>query len=492
MKWYWGDLHCHSNLSYGRGTMDRAFRIARTHLDFCSVTGHAFWPDMPDDLKEYDDAISMHLAGFAKCRKYWPEYLELSNRHNSDDLVTFLSYEWHSNRYGDYNLYGKNTLDLAEAQDLGDFEKLYQPGDYLLVPHHIGYSSNHRGIDWEAFGRSRLVGPIEIYSNHGCAVSEDAPFDYYHSMGPRDGQHTAQYGLSMGCKFGFLGSTDSHDGFPGHYSHGRTGACAQAKTRQDIWQAIRDRRTVAVSGAKILADFQINGAPLGSEIKADASRSISYKLTGNQPFRYLEIVKNGKVIHHQSAEEAEQQSSDIYNVKLEWGWGRKDRWVQWHNCVKVLEGRLLAVEPCFRPSILKTPDDEVPHRITEQTETSLAWSSTTRGIPETFMHNPRTMTSGVNAVILTLQAGPKTQLRFSCNGLKMDMSWAQLLASSVVKHVGGPLSPAVKFSKAYAKSVCQAAGEISDNPEAEQDVYYIRGTQIDEESIWVSPIWVSR
>ncbi len=45
---YYGDLHNHCGISYGVGTLEEAFNNARECLDFCSVTGHAQWPDMPE------------------------------------------------------------------------------------------------------------------------------------------------------------------------------------------------------------------------------------------------------------------------------------------------------------------------------------------------------------------------------------------------------------------------------------------------------------
>ena len=44
---YFGDLHNHCDISYGRGSLDEAYANARLQLDFASVTGHAHWPDMP-------------------------------------------------------------------------------------------------------------------------------------------------------------------------------------------------------------------------------------------------------------------------------------------------------------------------------------------------------------------------------------------------------------------------------------------------------------
>jgi len=50
-------------VSYGAGTPARALEVARRHLAFCSITGHAFWPDMPMDLATQNRIIAIHLGG---------------------------------------------------------------------------------------------------------------------------------------------------------------------------------------------------------------------------------------------------------------------------------------------------------------------------------------------------------------------------------------------------------------------------------------------
>lgn len=60
MKIFWGDLHNHCAVSYGQGTPALALDNARRQLDFCTITGHAFWPDMPMDLaaQNADERVS--------------------------------------------------------------------------------------------------------------------------------------------------------------------------------------------------------------------------------------------------------------------------------------------------------------------------------------------------------------------------------------------------------------------------------------------------
>ena len=60
MNPYFGDLHNHCAISYGHGPLAAALANAREQLDFCSITGHAHWPDMPapNERIQYADYVS--------------------------------------------------------------------------------------------------------------------------------------------------------------------------------------------------------------------------------------------------------------------------------------------------------------------------------------------------------------------------------------------------------------------------------------------------
>src|SRR5262245_20322862 len=96
---FWGDLHNHNAVGYGKGSLERSIDLARAHLDFFAFTGHASWHDMP---KMPGDRHMKWVEGFAAHTRHWPRTRRLIRDANSKDFVALLGYEWHSSHFGDY------------------------------------------------------------------------------------------------------------------------------------------------------------------------------------------------------------------------------------------------------------------------------------------------------------------------------------------------------------------------------------------------------
>ena len=296
-----GDIHNHCGISYGHGSIDDAYRNARLQLDFASVTGHAAWHDMPDEpahVAEY------HRRGFARLREHWGEVQDFTEEvNNPHSFVSFLSFEWHSLAYGDHCVYydtGRGPLDPSNANDLPSLRRALRDvrlrgADAMVLPHHIGYRSGRRGVNWDAY-TEEFSPVVELVSMHGSGEHHDSPRPYLHTMGPRDIGSTATTGLARGGRFGFIGSTDHHSAHPGSYGHGLAMVWAEDLTRESIWQAIRQRRTYAATGGRIMLATSINGAPMGSTVVANGERRILVDVRGGNALDRVEIIRNGEVI----------------------------------------------------------------------------------------------------------------------------------------------------------------------------------------------------
>lgn len=85
----WGDLHCHTGLSYGLGTSEAALANGLSHIDFVALIGHAFWPDMVVNAADLTGWISRHFGGFEKLRRFGPRRWNSSSG-RTDPMVRHL------------------------------------------------------------------------------------------------------------------------------------------------------------------------------------------------------------------------------------------------------------------------------------------------------------------------------------------------------------------------------------------------------------------
>ena len=187
-------------------------------------------------------------------------------------------------------------LSLRTIQRRNRLRRLADAGvQALLVPHHLGYKQGYRGINWDSH-TAEFSPLVEIMSMHGASESDTAPYPYLHTMGPRDGRGTLQYGLAQGKIVGVLGSTDHHSAHPGSYGHGRTGVWSSSLTRDGIWEALVSRRTYALTGDRIALAFAINGATMGSVLPPTAERQVEIAVEGGDELDNVELLHNNRVI----------------------------------------------------------------------------------------------------------------------------------------------------------------------------------------------------
>jgi hypothetical protein len=90
-------------------------------------------------------------------------------------------------------------------------------------------------------------------------------------------------GLARGYVFGFIGGSDSHDCFEAaRADQGLAGVYAESLTPEAIFEAVRKRRTFALTGGGVILDFRCNGRLMGEELKvAGGSHPGALTFTGH-------------------------------------------------------------------------------------------------------------------------------------------------------------------------------------------------------------------
>jgi hypothetical protein len=351
---YWGDLHNHNAVGYAKGSLERSIEIAQEHLDFFAFTGHASWHDLP---KMPGDRHMKWVNGFKVHKDHWEKTRNLIKEANSDQFAALLGYEWHSSEFGDYCMvFPEDQPDLYLPDHVDKLLDFSKQKNALAIPHHLAYARGWRGANFDHFSAS--VSPVvEIFSEHGCSESVQAPGDFIrHSMGGRSTENTVERQLAQGLRFGFVASTDNHSGYPGAYGEGLVAAWASDPSPAAIVEAVRKRRTYAITGDRIEVDFTVNDQPMGSELEATDERQIDIKVSAPDSIKMVELIRNGKVIERYFPEDTAQRPAPLpgrvqCRVRYGWGpWGSLDlgRVCDWDMDLHIEGGSFVNAIPCFQ------------------------------------------------------------------------------------------------------------------------------------------------
>jgi len=498
LKMYWGDLHNHCNLTYGHGDMRDAFEAAKTQLDFVSVTPHAMWPDIPgENDPRLKWVIDYHTGAFKRLRQGgYEKYVAMTNEYNKEgEFLAFIGYEAHSMEHGDHVALNYDLdAPLVDCTSIEDWKQKARGHKVFITPHHMGYQTGYRGYNWDFFTEGKQTPFVEMYSRHGLAESDQGDFPYLHDMGPRQWEGTILCGLERGYKFGLMGSTDQHSGYPGSYGDGRIGVLAPSLTRDALWNAMENRHVCCSTGDKILIDFRLNDAFMGDVVRGN-QRRIYLNVEGQSCIDYIDIIKNGKLLARMNGPMsplAPAGDTVRCKVKVEFGWNREERYVTWDGALSINKGRILSVTPCFRGAAFTSPQEGETefhthvNRILSTTENSVELKLFTT-------KNPNTVTPATQAVILELEMPKDGILSADFNGKHFEHSLGELLAGSRSHFMIGWLSEAILFNRAMPEDCYTIEHYMEDNePERDTDYYYVRVRQKDQQWAFSTPIWVER
>lgn len=276
---YFGDPHSHSILSDAKtGLPDQLLALSRDRLglDFDVVSDHS-------------EMGLLQPSEFAELRATAAAF-DAPGR-----FVSLTGWEWTAgSNVGHRVLLYKDegpgrTLRSSDPED-DTIEALYRHArkhDALLSPHHTGNALWGR---WNpAAPHDEALEPnFEIASWHGR-------YEFYGN--PREGRrqvpgHQYQDALRLGRHVGVMGASDTHHLSPGE--GGLTAVLAERLDRASIFEAIRSRRNYATTGARIVLEFTVDGAPMGSILPAKGPVELAVRVEGTAPVDRVEIVRNLK------------------------------------------------------------------------------------------------------------------------------------------------------------------------------------------------------
>jgi hypothetical protein len=485
----YGDIHNHNAHGYGVGSIERSLEVARTHLDFFAFTGHSSWHDMPS----MEGGRERHwIDGFKRLKDTWPRVQQVIAEGNRDgEFCAFLGFEWHSSQWGDQCVvFPRDHRPLFYAAGPEKLRRFCVEERALMIPHHLAYPKGRRGVNWDVF-REECTPVVEIYSEHGNSEDDRGPYSFFtHSMGGRETANTARAALEAGLRFGFVGSSDDHAGFPGAYGEGLMAALVTDFTREGIFEAIRARRTYALTGDRIELDFSVEGAPMGASIDAGAQAEVSLAVRGRDELDVVEVIQDGRITHRLFPGEEKRLFEKPIQLRLEWGWGpwgalALDRICDWAMELEVQGGRLKRFFPCLQSMPF---DEKRRHSFRREGENRLAIGSYTAR-HNAYRENPN------QSLVLEIEGDADTTLKLSLVSPVEEQNrhtLAELARGSVNRFTGPFPKEAWQWHRLVPLAASSLEGRCTlEVPAGRRSYAYLRARQKNGHVAWGSPVFLN-
>jgi hypothetical protein len=502
---YWGDFHCHLE------DVERAdlyLEEARRNLDVYPVLCYPFAKLDQKGLRV--ESVRQR----PEFREAWRALRAAARRfHEPGRFVTYLAYEWHGNRtrYGDHNvIWFDDDGPLDDTWSLPALFRKLRRRRSLAIPHHTGYQPGIRGKDWDVHDEN--LSPVtEIYSWHGSSEGPDTPLPLRAngSMGPRVSGGTWHDGLARGYRLGCIASNDG-PGLAGRWGDGLAALWADDLTREGIWEALKARRTYAVTGDRIRLWLDANGGhPMGSVLPRAGELDLRVEVEGLHALDRVELVRNNRVLDtwcHGGKWEAGAVGGR-FKVRVEAGWGPATYYGFPHEmhrldlALRVEGGRLLGCQPCF---------NKIGQRVLGADARSCRWRLS---VPS------RATNAGwkdhCQSVVFDVAGGPSSRLALEMNGRRFALKARDALEGSHLFRLAGDSAGRIRkvfglpsrglwnvdplLFNAHKLKVHLAAPEAAFRASVRfrdrkvpkgRNWYYVRVTQTNGQMAWSSPVWL--
>ncbi len=216
-------------------------------------------------------------------------------------FTTLFAYEWTAGITHHIVMYKDPGLKVFNRRDYPDLLSLWQALDEqgrpaLTLPHLTWDFEEH--TNWNHINNVyRRIGEIySLWNGRYLVQPGDEPQRF--ELG-KDDKWSYQHAWSKGHKIGVVGSTDNHLGRPGannytiytQHTGGLAAVLSKANNRDQLWNALENRRTYATSGTRIYLDFTVNGHPMGSEIESHDHPVIAGRAGGTNKLEKIEVIK---------------------------------------------------------------------------------------------------------------------------------------------------------------------------------------------------------
>lgn len=284
---YFGQLHAHTDISDGAGSVEEAFQYASQvdGLDFFAVTDHS-------DSFDNADMGAIDADG-ADISADWAAGKQAAASVTGEDFVGLFGFEmtWPEDKQlghiSTFNTPGWQTRDQEAFTNVtAALENYYKaltavPGSASQFNHPDDIHGDFERFDHYSPQYDAAVSLLEVAGEDGVVDCE------YYDLALDKGWHVAP-----------TNNQNNHNGQWGDASDARTVVLAKSLTEEALYAAMKDRRVYATQDSDLAIYYELNGTVMGSIIPKSESAAVTVFLSDptDEAIGNVEVVTDGGAV----------------------------------------------------------------------------------------------------------------------------------------------------------------------------------------------------
>lgn len=284
---YFGQLHAHTDISNGAGSVEEAFQYASQvdGLDFFAVTDHS-------DSFDNADMGAIDADG-ADISADWADGKQAAASVTNGDFVGLFGFEmtWPEDKQlghiSTFNTPGWQTRDQADFENVPTaLENYYKalasvPGSVSQFNHPDTVHGDFERFDHYSPQYDAVVSLLEVAGEDGVVDCE------YYDLALDKGWHVAP-----------TNNQNNHNGQWGDASEARTVVLAKSLTEEALYAAMKDRRVYATQDSDLAIYYELNGTVMGSILPKSEEAEITVFLSDptDEAIGNVEVVTDGGAV----------------------------------------------------------------------------------------------------------------------------------------------------------------------------------------------------
>ena len=284
---YFGQLHAHTDISNGAGSVEEAFQYASQvdGLDFFAVTDHS-------DSFDNADMGAIDADG-ADISADWAAGKQAAASVTNGDFVGLFGFEmtWPEDKQlghiSTFNTPGWQTRDQEAFTNVtAALENYYKvltavPGSVSQFNHPDDIHGDFERFDHYSPRYDAVVSLLEVAGEDGVVDCE------YYDLALDKGWHVAP-----------TNNQNNHNGQWGDASEARTVVLAKDLTEEALYAAMKDRRVYATQDSDLAIYYELNGTVMGSILPKSEEAEITVFLSDptDEAIGNVEVVTDGGAV----------------------------------------------------------------------------------------------------------------------------------------------------------------------------------------------------